>query len=67
MSIPTYSAPGLPSHVDLDLSRNEGSRFDVDLVRLVDDPEELIRRYPDTAALRSRLAARVLDQLIGAL
>jgi len=67
MSIPIYSSPGLPSHVDLDLSRNEGSRFDVDLVRLVDDPEELIRRYPDTAALRSRLAARVLDQLIGAL
>ena len=56
MSGPTYTGPLLSHEVELDLSRNEGMRASTDLVGSVTDPNELIRRYPDTADLRRRLA-----------
>lgn len=56
MSTPQYSVPYRSQHVDLDLSRNEGSPAAVDLIRSVIGVDELIRRYPDTTALRHRLA-----------
>jgi histidinol-phosphate aminotransferase len=57
MSAPTYTGPLLAHDVELDLSRNEGMRTSTDLVGSVADPNELIRRYPDTTDLRRRLAA----------
>lgn len=57
MSILTYSSPDLPQEVDLDLSRNEGSRAEIDLATLTDRADALIRRYPDTSDLRARLAS----------
>jgi len=57
MSTPTYTGPLLAHDVELDLSRNEGMRASTDLVGSVADPNELIRRYPDTTDLRRRLAA----------
>ncbi len=56
MSAPTYTGPLLLHDVDLDLSRNEGMQASTDLVGSVADPNELIRRYPDTSDLRRRLA-----------
>lgn len=56
MSAPTYTGPLLLHDVDLDLSRNEGMQASTDLVSSVADPNELIRRYPDTSDLRRRLA-----------
>jgi histidinol-phosphate aminotransferase len=56
MSTPKYAGPLLTHEVDLDLSRNEGMRTSVDLVGSVADPNDLIRRYPDTTDLRRRLA-----------
>ncbi len=56
MSTPKYAGPLLAHEVDLDLSRNEGMRTSVDLVGSVADPNDLIRRYPDTTDLRRRLA-----------
>lgn len=56
MSAPTYTGPLLAHDVELDLSRNEGMRASTDLVGSVVDPNELIRRYPDTTDLRRRLA-----------
>ena len=56
MSTPQYSVPSRFRHVDLDLSRNEGSPAAVDLIRSIVGADELIRRYPDTTALRHRLA-----------
>ena len=51
-----YTGPLLSHEVELDLSRNEGMHTSVDLVGSVPDLNELIRRYPDTARLRDRLA-----------
>jgi len=56
MSAPTYTGPILTHDVELDLSRNEGMRASTDLVGSVTDPNEMIRRYPDTSDLRRRLA-----------
>ena len=56
MTRPTYKGPLLSHDIELDLSRNEGSLASTDLVGSVVDPNELIRRYPDTTDLRCRLA-----------
>lgn len=56
MSAPTYSTPTFAAGVDLDLSKNEGTPVATGLVESVVDPDGLIRRYPDTTALRDRLA-----------
>ncbi len=56
MSTPQYSVPARFRDVDLDLSRNEGSPAAVDLIRSIVGADELIRRYPDTTALRQRIA-----------
>ncbi|MEA3502332.1 MAG: aminotransferase class I/II-fold pyridoxal phosphate-dependent enzyme [Actinomycetota bacterium] len=56
MRPPTYTGPLLTHQVELDLSRNEGMGASADLVGSVADPNELIRRYPDTTGLRHRLA-----------
>ncbi len=57
MSVRTYSTPHLGPGIELDLSRNEGRLAATDLMRTIDHPDELIRRYPDSTALRERLAA----------
>ncbi|MEA2011374.1 MAG: aminotransferase class I/II-fold pyridoxal phosphate-dependent enzyme [Actinomycetota bacterium] len=56
MSTPTYTGPILSHDVELDLSRNEGMPASTNLVGSVVDPNELIRRYPDTTDLSRRLA-----------
>ena len=56
MTRPTYAGPLLSHDIELDLSRNEGSLASTDLVGSVVDPNELIRRYPDTTDLQRRLA-----------
>ncbi|MEN8113757.1 MAG: histidinol-phosphate transaminase [Actinomycetota bacterium] len=57
MTAPAYSPPTIARDVDLDLSRNEGWLAAEGLVGSIADPGDLIRRYPDTATLRTRLAA----------
>jgi histidinol-phosphate aminotransferase len=42
--------------VDLDLSRNEGRTRGSELLAAVADPDRAISRYPDTSAVRARLA-----------
>ncbi len=56
MSARTYSTPRLAPDIDLDLSRNEGRPAATDLVQSIDRPGDLIRRYPDSTALRKQLA-----------
>ena len=51
-----YTGSLLSHEVELDLSRNEGMHTSADLIGSVPDLNELIRRYPDTAGLRDRLA-----------
>jgi len=56
MSARTYSTPRLAPDIDLDLSKNEGGPATADLVRSIDRPNDLVRRYPDSTALREQLA-----------
>ncbi|MFV2038873.1 MAG: histidinol-phosphate transaminase [Acidimicrobiales bacterium] len=51
-----YEPERFDQPIDLDLSRNEGNPGSADLVAALGDPTELLRRYPDTSRLRSRLA-----------
>lgn len=55
----TYSPPSLALNVELDLSKNEGKAADQSLFESIEEAGDLIRRYPDTAALRERLASRL--------
>ncbi len=52
-----YAPPALGEGIDLDLSKNEGPLSDSNLLEAGDGIGELVRRYPDTSDLRSRLAA----------
>lgn len=52
----TYSPPMFDAAVDLDLSRNEGRTRAADLLASVEDPDRAVSRYPDTSAVRARLA-----------
>jgi histidinol-phosphate aminotransferase len=52
----TYVSPSFDLPIDLDLSKNEGRSEAADLLSLIDDPPRVISRYPDTSALRARLA-----------
>jgi histidinol-phosphate aminotransferase len=57
MTVPgTYSAPVTDPAVDLDLSRNEGRADAVALFSALPELGPLVSRYPDTSALRRRLA-----------
>lgn len=51
-----YAPPRFGESVDLDLSRNEGSRPGADLLYSLDAPESLMRSYPDVAALTGAIA-----------
>jgi histidinol-phosphate aminotransferase len=57
MSPATYVPQGFKVPIDLDLSKNEGRSRAEELVASIEDPRRLVGRYPDTSALRSRLAA----------
>ncbi|HEU4915387.1 MAG TPA: aminotransferase class I/II-fold pyridoxal phosphate-dependent enzyme [Acidimicrobiia bacterium] len=58
MSGPTaYLPQGFDVPIDLDLSKNEGRSRAEELVASIEDPQRLVGRYPDTSALRARLAA----------
>ena len=58
MSSPAaYLPPGFQMPIDLDLSKNEGRSRAEELLDAIDDPRRLVGRYPDTSALRARLAA----------
>lgn len=58
MSGPTAYAPqGFDVPIDLDLSKNEGRSRAEALVASIEDPQRLVAHYPDTSALRARLAA----------
>ena len=52
----TYVPPPSGTGIDLDLSRNEGRTDAAVLLAAVTDPSRLVSRYPDTGALRRRLA-----------
>ena len=52
----TYAPPRLGARIDLDLSKNEGPRSDRISLNVIDRIDDLVRRYPDTSDLRSRLA-----------
>jgi histidinol-phosphate aminotransferase len=56
MTAPTYSPPSFDRAVALDLSRNEGPPAPPGLGRTLAAAAELMRRYPDTTALRRRIA-----------
>lgn len=56
MNAPMYSTPDLAPDIELDLSKNEGRPVARGLLESVVQPNDLIRRYPDTTALRDRLA-----------
>lgn len=53
----TYLPQGFDQPIDLDLSKNEGRSRAEELLAEIEDPRRLVVRYPDTSALRSRLAA----------
>lgn len=55
-SLVPYSTPGFRAPIDLDLSRNEGLAPAAELLASVDDPDRVVSRYPNTAALRDSLA-----------
>lgn len=58
MTAPSAYLPQRFDHsIDLDLSKNEGRPGSTELLAAVEDPAELLRRYPDTSRLRARLAA----------
>jgi len=52
----TYTPSRFAPEVDLDLSKNEGNPATLNLSQSTQWPDELIRRYPDTTALRDQLA-----------
>jgi histidinol-phosphate aminotransferase len=52
----TYVPQGFKVPIDLDLSKNEGRSRAEELLASIDDPRRLVGRYPDTSALRARLA-----------
>ncbi len=56
MSHRTYTPSRFAPEVDLDLSKNEGNPATLNLPQSTQWPDELIRRYPDTTALRDQLA-----------
>ena len=57
MTVPgSYSPPLADPALDLDLSRNEGRTDAVALFSALPEPGPLVSRYPDTTALRRRLA-----------
>ncbi len=57
MTVPgTYSPPVADPALDLDLSRNEGRADAVALFSALPELGPLVSRYPDTTALRRRLA-----------
>lgn len=56
MSHRTYTPSRFAPEVDLDLSKNEGNPATLNLSQSTQWPDELIRRYPDTTALRDQLA-----------
>ncbi len=57
MTVPgTYSPPVADPALDLDLSRNEGRADAAALFSALPELGPLVSRYPDTAALRRRLA-----------
>jgi histidinol-phosphate aminotransferase len=53
----TYVPQGFNVAIDLDLSKNEGRSRGEELLASIEDPRRLVGQYPDTSALRSRLAA----------
>ena len=57
MTAPSAYLPQRFGHsIDLDLSKNEGRPGSTELLAAVEDPTELLRRYPDTSRLQARLA-----------